>query len=582
MPQTFVANAVSGNDSGTGDVNDPFLTLNKLVESLSPGDTGLMRGAGAFGQLNANSITVPSGTSYADAPVIKSYPDETATIRAFAGEGINLNRDTIQYLIFEDFNLDATNNIAGISVFGGANHIRFRNVVVFNCQVSGIYVSPGSMPAPYSTFVEFIGCTSHSNGTSGSESHGFYISTSDNLLDSCEVYNNPAFGAIFFSSDGKVLQNNVMDGMLSHDNGQIATTSAGLLMSNSGGGGGVIRNCISYNDPMGIDVANRAQLGTQVLNNTIYSPTFNGIQVLSDPNHPPETADGTIVQDNIILNPGQYGLNIGVDAINTVHGNNHYFGGGSGTFRDLGTSTTNNGSNFTTDPLLTDPANLDFTPQSGSLAINSAITSVAVAFDFFGNIRPQGANSDRGAVEVLVAENSPIVTVPVAQSMDQDTTLIIPGVSVTDVDGDLDTVQVTVTNGTITASLSGDVVVTAGARGTTTFTISGIESQINNTLNTLIFTPTTSYVGAALFTLTATDDLANEDTNGVNITVNSTSITPPVNTVPGTLVEIIKNTQTAVAVSATDAENNISTIQCTTAQMGSQLNVTLSGAATAS
>ena len=71
--------------------------------------------------------------------------------------------------------------------------------------------------------------------------------------------------------------------------------------------------------------------------------------------------------------------------------------------------------------------------------------------------------------------------------MNEDTALSIGGISVNDVDGNLATTQLTVTNGTVTVSLAGGATISAGANGTATLTLSGTQAQINAALATLSY-----------------------------------------------------------------------------------------------
>ncbi len=67
-------------------------------------------------------------------------------------------------------------------------------------------------------------------------------------------------------------------------------------------------------------------------------------------------------------------------------------------------------------------------------------------------------------------------------------------------DGNLSTVRITVTNGVAKVTLTGGATISAGANGSTTFTLSGTQTAINSTLDSLIYTPTTGYTGAATLT----------------------------------------------------------------------------------
>ena len=62
---------------------------------------------------------------------------------------------------------------------------------------------------------------------------------------------------------------------------------------------------------------------------------------------------------------------------------------------------------------------------------------------------------DTVAITVNPVNDAPVNTVPGAQVVNEDTALALGGISVTDVDGNLSTVQLGVANGTVTVSLAG-------------------------------------------------------------------------------------------------------------------------------
>ena len=92
---------------------------------------------------------------------------------------------------------------------------------------------------------------------------------------------------------------------------------------------------------------------------------------------------------------------------------------------------------------------------------------------------------DTVAITVTPVNDAPVNTVPGAQVVNEDTALALGGVSVTDVDGNLSTVQLGVANGTVTVSLAGGATITGGANGTATLTLSGTQAQINAALGSL-------------------------------------------------------------------------------------------------
>ena len=168
--------------------------------------------------------------------------------------------------------------------------------------------------------------------------------------------------------------------------------------------------------------------------------------------------------------------------------------------------------------------------------INTALAALA----YTGNLNFNGADTltvatsdgtaadiDTIAITVNAVNDAPVNTVPAAQTVAEDTTLPIAGVSVADVDSSALTTTLSVAHGILN--------VTAGAgvtgNGTASVTIAGTAAQINAALAGLAYTGNLNFNGADTLTV-ATSDGAFTDTDTVAITVDPVS-DAPVNTVPG-------------------------------------------------
>src|SRR6185295_17787666 len=79
-------------------------------------------------------------------------------------------------------------------------------------------------------------------------------------------------------------------------------------------------------------------------------------------------------------------------------------------------------------------------------------------------------DSDTVAISVTPVNDGPVNAVPGAQTVNEDTLLPIAGISVNDVDANLATTQLTVTNGLLNVSLAGGATIAAGANGSSTLT----------------------------------------------------------------------------------------------------------------
>ena len=104
----------------------------------------------------------------------------------------------------------------------------------------------------------------------------------------------------------------------------------------------------------------------------------------------------------------------------------------------------------------------------------------------------------------------------------EDTPLAMMGpnlISVKDVDGNLASTQLTVTQGTVKVTLSGAATISAGGNGTSTLTISGTKTDINATLASLIYKGTLNYNGPDMLTTVSTDSA------GTTLSTDVTAIT---------------------------------------------------------
>ena len=130
-------------------------------------------------------------------------------------------------------------------------------------------------------------------------------------------------------------------------------------------------------------------------------------------------------------------------------------------------------------------------------------------------------------VTVVAVNDAPINTVPAAQTVDEDTTLPIAGVSVADSDSSALTTTLSVAHGILNVTAGPGVTV----NGTASVTITGTAAQINTALAGLAYTGNLDFNGADTLTV-ATSDATATDTDTIAITVNPVN-DAPINAVPG-------------------------------------------------
>ncbi|WP_342347575.1 cadherin domain-containing protein [uncultured Nitrospira sp.] len=171
------------------------------------------------------------------------------------------------------------------------------------------------------------------------------------------------------------------------------------------------------------------------------------------------------------------------------------------------------------------------------------------------------ANYDT-TVTFSAVNDVPVNTVPATATVAEDTALAMTGahlISVTDVDGNLASTQLTVTQGTVTVTLSGGATISAGTNGTSTLTLSGTETDINASLASLVYQGNLNYTGADTLTTVSTDSAGTplSDTDVTALTVTSVNDAPVITSNgggPTAAVNAAENQTSVTTVTATDAD----------------------------
>ena len=139
---------------------------------------------------------------------------------------------------------------------------------------------------------------------------------------------------------------------------------------------------------------------------------------------------------------------------------------------------------------------------------------------------------------------------PGPQNVDEEASLAINSISVSDPDNNVTSVALTVLNGTLTVTPAGTALVAGGGAS---LTISGNQTDINLTLASLVYTGNLDYVGPDTLTVTSTDAGGLQDVDAITITVDPVN-DPPQNTVPGsiTVTEDVASAITGIAIADLD------------------------------
>lgn len=127
-------------------------------------------------------------------------------------------------------------------------------------------------------------------------------------------------------------------------------------------------------------------------------------------------------------------------------------------------------------------------------------------------------------LNVLPVNDAPMNTLPGAQTVNEESVLNIAGISVNDVDGNLATTQVSVSNGSLNVSLAGGATVSSGANGSNTLTLSGSQAQINAALATLSYQSNSNFNGSDTLTVLSTDSDGTPLSDSDNVAITVTQI----------------------------------------------------------
>ena len=170
--------------------------------------------------------------------------------------------------------------------------------------------------------------------------------------------------------------------------------------------------------------------------------------------------------------------------------------------------------------------------------------TLTVLLDDLGNTGNDGAKTDTETVAITVSpvNDAPAATVPGAQTTNEDTSLTFSGaklMSLADVDAASGTMslQLSVSNGSLTLASTTGVTVSPGTNGSASFTATGTLADLNTALDGLVYAPTSNFNGTDTLTLVIDDQGntgsggAKSDTKSVTITVSAVN-DAPVATVP--------------------------------------------------
>jgi len=370
--------ATTGSDASAGTLTAPWRTIGYAVSRLSAGTVLYVRG-GTYPETLAIGSGHASGTSFSNAITVAAYNGEIVTIEKISVTGAR------RHWIFNDLHVvhnvlddDAINVGGGEPPGSGAGFIRFNNIDVSGytggarSNGSVVQFSNGSIGSN-----EFLGGRVHDGNwpapSSRPASHGFYISSPNNLVRGTEIY-RIAQWAVHNYSDYP--NSNRFEANFIHDCGNVSFLSGGILLS---GNSNLAINNILINNANGIHFYDfgGSPTNNRAYNNTVYA-SGNGRTACASNCYP--------------------AVYVGVSQVSAEVVNNLVFGNILSSVGDSGTRSVV-ATNLAGNPGYVSATAGDFHLQSASPAIDAGTAIAAVPTDYAGVTRPQGARYDIGAYE---------------------------------------------------------------------------------------------------------------------------------------------------------------------------------------
>lgn len=425
LDNVFV-NYTSGTDSpSNGAIGSPVKTVQYGIGLANPGADIWLRGGTHITTtyIGDNWLSGSSGNP----TTLQNYDDEDVVIQRSGGDGtgmlyinkggagsaksyITITGSAGHPIIIDGGSKSANGGVLYSSPASGSHsNIILGYLTIRNCDDSGIITGSSN-----NGWIHHI--ISHNNGTLLNQDHGLYVSgsSSDNLIEDCEFYENFARG---FQNHGTAAPSrNIYRRINSHNNG-----AQGMIFSN--GTGCVIEYSLMWsNGSCGLQ---STASGNFFYNNSCYNNNLNSSapQVLI-------SGSGCTLRNNISL------------------------AGNNGNWTISGGSTTQSNNVFATavaTDIWTDPANGDFSLKNTAGTPSASVTTyvidqgvgVGLSQDFEGTSVPQGAAPDIGHLEWGADP-------PDAPSATHDTVYVVSTVY-----GDVSVTLVKGTNNIVECTLSG-------------------------------------------------------------------------------------------------------------------------------
>lgn len=220
--------ATNGNDAATGSSAAPFRTVQRLVDSLRPGQTGCLL-TGTF----AGDVRIAKGGVPGSPLTLTSAPGARATVA-----GRLYITDAANDVVISNLYLDGR-NAAGLpspTVNGDRATFTSDDVTNYNTGICFVLGSPDQWGVAVAVVIQNSRIHNCGQLPATNHEHGIYVeSTRDAVIQNNAIYDNADRGVqLYPDAQGTIVQNNVIDG---NGVGVIFSGNSALASSNN-----VVRN----------------------------------------------------------------------------------------------------------------------------------------------------------------------------------------------------------------------------------------------------------------------------------------------------------------------------------------------------
>ena len=284
----------SGSDSNAGTSESPWRTLGRALQSVSPGDTVVVR-AGTYGARGQRLLVGVSGTASAPITIMGDPAGPLPTVLGFVR--ISGNHLRLRSLLFDgptgQVLTPTTVNPLGeevqIAVYGDDIEIA-NSEIRNNLWHAGIFVDGGS--------VRITGNYIHDNGNfnrpeQANLDHGIYFARGSGVVANNLIEHNLSHGMQLYPYGSNVL--------VTH-NTIVNNGKAGVMVANSAANNLIVNNIVAYNKDNGIRSHSLTGTGNIVSTNIVWGNGSGNIGTSADG----LTFTGNIVQDPRFVSPTDY------------------------------------------------------------------------------------------------------------------------------------------------------------------------------------------------------------------------------------------------------------------------------------